>query len=331
MKDNIISNKSETVFLLRLDVLAILLIILGLISLFIGVIHIPVAQLLKLSKDEIDVLILARMPRTVSIIITGMSLSICGLVMQQLTQNKFVSPTTAGTMDCAKFGILISIIFFAGSSFLTQVFIASFFALLGSLIFLQILNKIRVKDVIFVPLIGLMFGGIISSVSTFFAYQLNLIQNMQSWLQGNFSNLMQGSYEALYISMPLLVLVYFYANKITIVGMGKDMALNLGISYKFIMNLGLIIVAVISSVVILTVGVIPFLGLIIPNIVSIYKGDNLKDNIATITLLGAVFLLLCDIFSRLIIAPFEVPISLTVGIVGSFIFAFILLKRRAYD
>ena len=318
-------------FLLRLDVLAILLFILGLISLFIGVIHIPVAQLLKLSKDEIDVLILARMPRTVSIIITGMSLSICGLVMQQLTQNKFVSPTTAGTMDCAKFGILISIIFFAGSSFLTQVFIASFFALLGSLIFLQILNKIRVKDVIFVPLIGLMFGGIISSVSTFFAYQLNLIQNMQSWLQGNFSNLMQGSYEALYISMPLLVLVYFYANKITIVGMGKDMALNLGISYKFIMNLGLIIVAVISSVVILTVGVIPFLGLIIPNIVSIYKGDNLKDNIATITLLGAVFLLLCDIFSRLIIAPFEVPISLTVGIVGSFIFAFILLKRRAYD
>lgn len=318
-------------FLLRLDVLAILLIILGLISLFIGVIHIPVAQLLKLSKDEIDVLILARIPRTVSIIITGMSLSICGLVMQQLTQNKFVSPTTAGTMDCAKFGILISIIFFAGSSFLTQVFIASFFALLGSLIFLQILNKIRVKDVIFVPLIGLMFGGIISSVSTFFAYQLNLIQNMQSWLQGNFSNLMQGSYEALYISMPLLVLVYFYANKITIVGMGKDMALNLGISYKFIMNLGLIIVAVISSTVILTVGVIPFLGLIIPNIVSIYKGDNLKDNIATITLLGAVFLLLCDIFSRLIIAPFEVPISLTVGIVGSFIFAFILLKRRAYD
>lgn len=318
-------------FLLRLDVLAILLIILGLISLFIGVIHIPVAQLLKLSKDEIDVLILARMPRTVSIIITGMSLSICGLVMQQLTQNKFVSPTTAGTMDCAKFGILISIIFFAGSSFLTQVFIASFFALLGSLIFLQILNKIRVKDVIFVPLIGLMFGGIISSVSTFFAYQLNLIQNMQSWLQGNFSNLMQGSYEALYISMPLLVLVYFYANKITIVGMGKDMALNLGISYKFIMNLGLIIVAVISSVVVLTVGVIPFLGLIIPNIVSIYKGDNLKDNITTITLLGAVFLLLCDIFSRLIIAPFEVPISLTVGIVGSFIFAFILLKRRSYD
>lgn len=318
-------------FLLRLDVLMVLLIILGLMSLFIGVIHIPVAQLLELSKDELDVLIMARVPRTISIIITGMSLSICGLVMQQLTQNKFVSPTTAGTMDCAKFGILVSIIFFAGSSFLTQVFIASLFALVGSLIFLQILDKIRIKDVIFVPLIGLMFGGIISAITTFFAYQLNLVQNMQGWLQGNFSNLMQGSYEALYISMPLLVLVYFYANKITIVGMGKDMALNLGISYKFIMNLGLIIVAIISSVVILTVGVIPFLGLIVPNIISIYKGDNLKKSLAHIALLGAVFLLVCDIFSRLVIAPFEVPISLTVGIVGSFIFALILLKRKAYD
>lgn len=308
----------------------LLLVLLASLSLFIGVIHIPVAQLLQLGNNELAVLISARIPRTISIIITGMSLSICGLVMQQLTQNKFVSPTTAGTMDCAKFGILISMIFFAGASFLTQVFIASLFALIGSLIFIQILNKIQVKDIIFVPLIGIMFGGIISAITTFFAYQQNLIQNMQGWLQGNFSNLMEGSYELLYLSVPLLVLVYLYANKITIVGMGKDMALNLGISYKFIMNLGLIIVAIISSVVILTVGVIPFLGLIIPNIISIYKGDNLRDNIAHIALLGAVFLLVCDIFSRLIIAPFEVPISLTVGVIGSFIFAMMLFRRRTY-
>ncbi|SQE24820.1 enterochelin uptake permease [Campylobacter jejuni subsp. doylei] len=89
-----------------------------------------------------------------------MSLSICGLIMQQLTQNKFVSPTTAGTMDCAKFGILISLIFFAGASFFTQAVIASVFALLGSFIFIQILRKIKLKDVIFVPLIGLMIVSV---------------------------------------------------------------------------------------------------------------------------------------------------------------------------
>ena len=317
-------------FCLNNKFLFFLLIIFTILSIFIGVIHIPITQILNFNKDQIDILIISRIPRTIGIIISGMSLSICGLIMQQLTQNKFVSPTTAGTMDCAKLGILVCMIFFIDLSFINQILIASIFALVGSLIFIQILNKIKFKDIIFVPLIGIMFGGIINSITIFFAYQLNLIQNIQGWLQGNFSNLMQGSYEPLFISIPLLLLAYFYANKITIIGMGKDITLNLGLSYNFILNIGLIIVSIISSVVILTAGVIPFLGLIIPNIVSIYKGDNFKKNIYTIILLGSVFLLFCDIISRIIIAPFEIPISLTVGILGSFIFILILLKKSYY-
>ena len=317
-------------FCLNNKFLFFLLIIFAILSIFVGVIHIPITQILNFNKDQIDILIISRIPRTIGIIISGMSLSICGLIMQQLTQNKFVSPTTAGTMDCAKLGILVCMIFFIDLSFINQILIASIFALVGSLIFIQILNKIKFKDIIFVPLIGIMFGSIINSITIFFAYQLNLIQNIQGWLQGNFSNLMQGSYEPLFISIPLLLLAYLYANKITIIGMGKDITLNLGLSYNFILNIGLIIVSIISSVVILTAGVIPFLGLIIPNIVSIYKGDNFKKNIYTIILLGSVFLLFCDIISRIIIAPFEIPISLTVGILGSFIFILILLKKSYY-
>lgn len=259
-----------------------------------------------------------------------MSLSICGLIMQQLTQNKFVSPTTAGTMDCAKLGILISLIFFAGASFFTQALIASIFALLGSFIFIQILRKIKLKDVIFVPLIGLMFGGIINAITTFFAYALNYIQNIQGWLQGSMANVMQGNYELLYISLPLFILAYFLAHKITIAGMGEDLALNLGVSYNTILFSGLIIVSIITSVVIVSVGVIPFLGLIIPNLVAIYRGDNLKKNLIYIALCGALFLLVCDIISRLVIFPFEMPLSITTGVLGSLIFIFLLLKRKTY-
>lgn len=259
-----------------------------------------------------------------------MSLSICGLIMQQLTQNKFVSPTTAGTMDCAKFGILISLIFFAGASFFTQTIIASVFALLGSFIFIQILRKIKLKDVIFVPLIGLMFGGIISAITTFFAYALNYIQNIQGWLQGSMANVMQGNYELLYISLPLFILAYFLAHKITIVGMGEDIALNLGISYNGILFLGLMIVSIITSLVIVSVGIIPFLGLIIPNLVALYLGDNLRKNLIYIALCGALFLLVCDIISRLVIFPFEMPLSITTGVLGSLIFIFLLLKRKVY-
>ncbi|HDZ4232990.1 TPA: ABC transporter permease [Campylobacter jejuni] len=307
--------------ILSLKVLIALLLFFGMISLFIGVISINVKDILNLNSTQLEIITLTRIPRLIAILLTGMSLSICGLIMQQLTQNKFVSPTTAGTMDCAKFGILISLIFFAGASFFTQAIIASIFALLGSFIFIQILRKIKLKDVIFVPLIGLMFGGIISAITTFFAYALNYIQNIQGWLQGSMANVMQGNYELLYISLPLFILAYFLAHKITIVGMGEDIALNLGISYNGILFLGLMIVSV---------GIIPFLGLIIPNLVALYLGDNLRKNLIYIALCGALFLLVCDIISRLVIFPFEMPLSITTGVLGSLIFIFLLLKRKVY-
>lgn len=281
-----------------LNILLILLVVFGIISLFIGVIRINLDDIFSLSTTQLEIILLTRIPRLIAILLTGMSLSICGLIMQQLTQNKFVSPTTAGTMDCAKFGILISLIFFTGASFFTQTIIASVFALLGSFIFIQILRKIKLKDVIFVPLIGLMFGGIINAITTFFAYALNYIQNIQGWLQGSMANVMQGNYELLYISLPLFILAYFLAHKITIAGMGEDLALNLGVSYNTILFLGLIIVSIITSVVIVSIGVIPFLGLIIPNLVAIYRGDNLKKNLIYIALCGALFLLICDILSQ---------------------------------
>ncbi|EMF3171725.1 ABC transporter permease [Campylobacter coli] len=316
--------------LFSLNILLILLVVFGIISLFIGVIRINLDDIFSLSTTQLEIILLTRIPRLIAILLTGMSLSICGLIMQQLTQNKFVSPTTAGTMDCAKFGILISLIFFTGASFFTQTIIASVFALLGSFIFIQILRKIKLKDVIFVPLIGLMFGGIINAITTFFAYALNYIQNIQGWIQGSMANVMQGNYELLYISLPLFILAYFLAHKITIAGMGEDLALNLGVSYNTILFLGLIIVSIITSVVIVSIGVIPFLGLIIPNLVAIYRGDNLKKNLIYIALCGALFLLICDIISRLVIFPFEMPLSITTGVLGSLIFIFLLLKRKTY-
>ncbi|EHY1181575.1 ABC transporter permease [Campylobacter coli] len=316
--------------LFSLNILLILLVVFGIISLFIGVIRINLDDIFSLSTTQLEIILLTRIPRLIAILLTGMSLSICGLIMQQLTQNKFVPPTTAGTMDCAKFGILISLIFFTGASFFTQALIASIFALLGSFIFIQILRKIKLKDVIFVPLIGLMFGGIINAITTFFAYALNYIQNIQGWLQGSMANVMQGNYELLYISLPLFILAYFLAHKITIAGMGEDLALNLGVSYNTILFLGLIIVSIITSVVIVSIGVIPFLGLIIPNLVAIYRGDNLKKNLIYIALCGALFLLICDIISRLVIFPFEMPLSITTGVLGSLIFIFLLLKRKTY-
>ncbi|WP_078430584.1 ABC transporter permease [Alkalihalobacterium alkalinitrilicum] len=311
--------------------LVLALIVLSFISLFIGVSDLHPKHILNLSDEQAQILWVSRFPRLVSIIIAGVSLAICGLIMQQLTRNKFVSPTTAGTMDSARLGVLVSLMLFSSASMLQQVTVAFLFALAGTLIFMKILDKVKYKDAIFIPLVGLMFGNIIGSITTFFAYKEGLIQNMSSWLQGNFSLIIKGRYELLYISIPLMIIAYIYANRFTVAGMGEEFSTNLGLNYKRVVNIGLIIVAAVASIVLLTVGMIPFLGLIVPNIVSIYNGDNLKKNLSHTALLGAVFVLVCDILGRLIIYPYEIPIGLTVGVIGSGVFLYLLMRRKAYE
>lgn len=301
------------------------------VSLFIGVKEIHPLALINLTEDQARILLISRIPRLISIIIAGVSLSIAGLIMQQLSRNKFVSPTTAGTMDSARLGILVAMLVFTSASPLEKMIVSFFFALLGTFLFMKILEKIKFKDAIFIPLVGLMFGSIISSITIFVGLKYDLIQSASAWLQGNFSVIMSGRYELLYLSVPLLFIAYLFANKFTIAGMGEDFSLNLGLNYRRVLNTGLIIVALVTAVVILTIGTIPFLGLIIPNIVSIFNGDNLKKNLPHTALLGAVFVLFCDIFGRIVIFPYEVPIGLTVGVLGSGIFLYLLMRRKAYE
>jgi iron complex transport system permease protein len=308
--------------------LSILFVILSIVSLFIGVQHISISNLLMLKEHDIQVLMVSRIPRLISIIIAGASMSVCGLIMQQLSQNKFVSPTTAGTMDCARLGILVSLILFASASPLLKITIAFLFALVGTMIFMRILEKVKYKDAIFIPLVGLMFGNIVSSMTTFFAYKYDLIQSISSWLHGDFSMIIKGRYELLYLSIPLMIVAYMYANRFTIAGMGEEMATNLGLRYRYIVNVGLVIVAMTSSVVVLTVGTLPFLGLIIPNLVTLYYGDHLEKVLPLTALSGAIFVLVCDILGRVIIYPYEIPIGLTVGVIGSGVFLYLLVRRR---
>src|SRR5699024_8426836 len=161
--------------------------------------------------------------------------------------------------------VLVSMVIFTSASPLQKIAISFFFALLGTVIFMKILEKIKFRDAIFIPLVGLMFGSIIGSISTFLAYKNDLIQNISSCMQGDFSMIMSGNYELMYISIPVLGIAYLYANKFTIAGMGEDFSKNLGLNYRQVVNIGLVIVALVTASVVLSIGVIPFLGLIIPN------------------------------------------------------------------
>ncbi|AUM94915.1 TPA: ABC transporter permease [Clostridium botulinum] len=311
--------------------LILALIILSICSIFIGVKDISFVDIFNSDDVKLKVLLISRIPRLISIIVVGGSMSIAGLIMQQISRNKFVSPDTASTVDSAKLGILVALMIFPSATLTEKMIVSFIFSLLGTFLFMKILKKIKVKNSIFIPLVGIMLGNIIDSITTFFAYKYNLIQSIASWLQGDFSLIIKGNYELIYLSLPIVVIAFIYANKFTVAGMGEDFSKNLGVNYKRIINIGLVIVALISSLVVITVGKIPFLGLIVPNIVTLYKGDNLKNSLYSTALLGAVFLLGCDILGRLVIYPYEISIGLVVGVIGSTVFLYLLFRRNGNE
>ncbi|HBF0146450.1 ABC transporter permease [Clostridioides difficile] len=311
--------------------LVIGIIILSYFSLFIGAEDINIMHIFAKNQHKLMIFIMSRIPRLISILIAGVGMSIAGLIMQQISKNKFVSPTTGATIDAAQFGIVICMLLVPTASIFTKTIIAFVFSLVGTFTFMKIIGKLQFKNIIFVPLVGIMFGNIIGSMTDFIAYKYDLSQNVSSWMQGDFSMILKGNYEILYITIPLIILAYIYANKFTVVGMGMDFATNLGLSYKRIVNIGLIIVALVTVCVVVTAGNIPFIGLIVPNIVSLYMGDNIRESIWYTGLLGAIFVLICDIFGRIIIYPYEISIGLTVGVIGSILFLYLILRRNVNE
>ena len=313
--------------MLKLRFLFPLTLVLAVVSVFIGVGNVSLAGLLAGRSEDWLLLTNSRLPRLISIVIAGASLSICGLILQCLSRNRFVSPTTAGLEDSARFGVLLALILLPASTGWLQTSFAALTTFAGAMCFMAILNTLKHRDTVFVPLVGMMFGNIINSITVFFALQFDLLQNINAWLQGDFSSVLSGRYETLFVSIPALILAYVYAQRFVLAGMGEDFAVNLGVNYKRTMALGLVLVSIVTAVVIVTVGSIPFLGLIVPNLVALYLGDNLKLTLPHTAVVGALLVLVCDITGRMILYPYEISVSLIMGIIGSVVFLSMLLKR----
>ncbi|MGY3571739.1 iron chelate uptake ABC transporter permease subunit VctD [Vibrio paucivorans] len=301
--------------------------VLSALSLFVGVGDLNINALLQGDPKAWELFLLSRVPRLLAILLAGAGLSIAGLVMQQVSQNRFAAPSTAGTIESAMLGFVLSLVIFGDGDQLWLIFATS---MVGTLIFVQFIQRIQFKNAIFVPLIGLIFGNVIESTADFIAYKYDAVQNLSGWAVANFANLMQGDFELLYIAVPVAIFSYLYAARISAVGIGKDFAVNLGLNYQQVLVIGVVLVSVMSASVVMIVGKLPFLGLIVPNLVSHYFGDNLRRNIPRTAALGALIVLGSDLMSRLIIFPYEVPISMIISILGGVVFIAFVLKGQKH-
>ena len=286
------------------------------------------ARQLEWSGDAWLTLTASRLPRLAALVLTGVGLSVCGVILQHLVRNKFVEPATSGGLDAAKLGILLSLALVPAASVAVRMLFALVVCFAAGLLFVLLIRRIQFKSTVLVPVIGLMYGGVLSAIAEFYAYRHNIMQSMQGWLLGDFSRVVQGSYEIIYLILPIVALTYLYAHRFTLVGMGEGMATSLGLNYPATVALGLLLVAVTVSATVISVGAIPFVGLVIPNLVALRYGDNLGRTLPIVALSGASLLLACDILGRVLIYPFEVPIGLTAGSVGGVLFLALIIWRQ---
>lgn len=311
-------------------VLALSLLFLSIVSLFIGVIDITPHSLITGNFEQLEIFLISRLPRLLAILCTGIGMSVAGLIMQQLCMNKFVSPTTGATISSAQLGILLALLFMPESTLIGRAAFSLVTAILGTWIFVCFIQKVQFKEVVMVPLVGVMFGNVITGITSYLAYKYEMTQALSSWLVGHFSMVLRGRYEIVYLVVPLVFLAFIFANHFNIVGMGKDFSQNLGVPYNVILFTGLTIAAMITASIVTVVGSVSYIGLIVPNLVSMFKGDKIRGTLVDTALFGANFVLICDMIGRTVIAPYELPIELIVGIMGSLLFVILLLYRLKY-
>jgi len=292
------------------------------VSLFTGVYDIAGAA------DGAAMFQITRVPRTIALVLAGAAMAMSGLVMQLLTQNRFVEPTTTGTTEWAGLGLLTVMVLVPQPSIPLRMAGAVIAAFIGTMVFFAFLRRVSLKSSLIVPIVGIMLGAVVGAVSTYFALVTDSLQNLGVWFAGSFTSVLRGQYEMLWIVAIVGVVVFLVADRLTIAGLGEEIATNVGVNYHRIILLGTILIAISTGVVTVVVGNLPFLGLIVPNIVAMVRGDDLRSNLPWVCLLGVAIVTVCDIIGRTIIMPFEVPVSLILGIVGAVVFILLLLRQR---
>lgn len=307
----------------------LLLVILSVISILVGAGKMDIAGLIAGEANQRLLLVETRLPRTISLILAGGMLAVCGLVIQKVMQNRFVSTNSIGMVDASRLGILLVMLFLPNASLWLRSLAAFVFSYIGVLLFLALTKILPKRNPLILPLAGVMFGNVVGSAASFFGYQFQLVQNMSSWLQGNFATVMKADHQLIYLTIPVFILLFALMHRIMVLSLGDDLAQNFGVDVNKLQFLVLALVALGSTAVLIMVGSVPFLGIVVPNLINLRYGDHLKNSLLLTGVAGSCLLLVCDILSRVVIAPYEVPVSVVVGVLGGVIFLSLLMRRPA--
>ncbi|MGE0282898.1 MAG: iron chelate uptake ABC transporter family permease subunit, partial [Rhizobiaceae bacterium] len=227
----------------RATVWAILALLVGafVLSLFVGVSDLSPGSLAD--PEALQLLLVSRLPRTLAALLAGSALAIAGLVMQTLARNRFVDPATTGTAQSAWLGILMMTLLWPSASIATKSIGATVAALAGTSVFLALAHRLPPTQPFLVPLFGLVYGGVVGSVAIYIAWQTDMLQYLEVWTSGEFSGILRGRYELLWIAAALVAVAWWVADRLSILALGEAASIGLGLNYQRMLQLGLVIVS----------------------------------------------------------------------------------------
>ena len=276
-----------------------------------------------------------RLPRLIYSVLTGIGLSLVGLLMQTVTRNALADPYVLGVSSGASTGAVFAIIM-GGLPFLGQ-YNTPIFAALGAAlsIILVLLCVGKSNSPVKLILIGMGMTGVFSALTMMIIYGAKheaQVRSAMFWLLGSFAGIQWSDLPLTAIIITLFMLyIYTFNQDLDVLLLGNHEAAQMGLSVK---QLQLSIV-VISSIVIATlvskVGVVGFIGLIIPHLARIIGGPKHKHTLLFSTLIGSIVMIWSDVLSRALYSPEEIPIGVLTSLLGAPLFIWIIMNRYKHN
>lgn len=276
-----------------------------------------------------------RLPRLIYSVLTGIGLSLVGLLMQTVTRNALADPYVLGVSSGASTGAVFAIIM-GGLPFLGQ-YNTPIFAALGAAlsIILVLLCVGKSNSPVKLILIGMGMTGVFSALTMMIIYGAKheaQVRSAMFWLLGSFAGIQWSDLPLTAIIITLFMLYIYTSNQdLDVLLLGNHEAAQMGLSVK---QLQLSIV-VISSIVIATlvskVGVVGFIGLIIPHLARIIGGPKHKHTLLFSALIGSIVMIWSDVLSRALYSPEEIPIGVLTSLLGAPLFIWIIMNRYKHN
>lgn len=275
-----------------------------------------------------------RLPRVICVALTGAALSISGVAMQGLLRNPLADGSTLGVSSGASLGAIMAIAFgisFPNAPVAGSAVMAMIFAFLSLLLILGLAYKLDYSlSTNTIILIGVIFSMFVSSIINFIvAFAGDKVKDITFWMMGSFAG---SSYrEGLFLLGAFVIfggIIFAHANELNAFAMGEDNARHIGVNVKRVKLLVLIAVSALVGVTVSVGGTIGFVGLVTPHMVRMITGPNHRRLLPACAFGGATFLLLCDLVSRIILNPIQLPIGVVTSLIGAVLFVYIFYTSR---